>query len=61
MPEPIQWLTLLNPLRYFITLLRDIFLKGSPPLELWPQLLGLGLIGPSILAVAASRVRRQLG
>jgi len=61
MPEPIQWLTLLNPLRYFITLLRDIFLKGSPPLELWPQLLGLCLIGPSILAVAASRVRRQLG
>ena len=28
MPEPVQWLTLLNPLRYFLVIVRGIFLKG---------------------------------
>ena len=29
MPEPVQWLTYLNPVRYFMEIVRGIFLKGS--------------------------------
>jgi len=29
MPEPIQWLSWLDPLRYYLVVIRDIFLKGS--------------------------------
>jgi ABC-2 type transport system permease protein len=30
MPEGVQWLTWLNPLRYYLVIIRDVFLKGSP-------------------------------
>ena len=30
MPEGVQWLTWLNPLRYYLVIIRDGFLKGSP-------------------------------
>ncbi len=29
MPEAVQWLTYLNPLRYFMEIVRGIFLKGT--------------------------------
>lgn len=29
MPEGVQWLTWLNPLRYYLVVIRDVFLKGS--------------------------------
>ncbi len=61
MPRLIQWITYLNPLRYFITIMRDIFLKGSPWFELAFPLAALGLMGPLILILAASRVRKGLG
>src|SRR5690348_4603720 len=41
MPEPVQYLTLLNPVRYFIEIVRGLFLKGSGITVLWPQLLAL--------------------
>ena len=31
MPVPFQWLTLLNPLRHFLEIVRAIFLKGAGP------------------------------
>ncbi len=37
MPEPVQWLTYLNPLRYFVEIIRGIFLKGNGLAILWPQ------------------------
>src|SRR3546814_16180299 len=39
MPEVIQWLTYLNPLRYFLVVVRGIFLKGVGPEILWPEML----------------------
>jgi ABC-2 type transport system permease protein len=47
MPVLVQYLTYANPLRYFLVVLRGIFLKGAGPETLWPQmaaLLGMGLI-----------------
>jgi ABC-2 type transport system permease protein len=47
MPVPVQYLTYANPLRYFLVVLRGIFLKGAGSETLWPQmaaLLGMGLV-----------------
>lgn len=61
MPEPIQWLTFLIPLRHFLEILRGIFLKGAGPAELWFQALMLAAIGGTILALSVLRFRRRLG
>lgn len=60
MPAAIQWLTYLNPLRYFLVVLRGIFLKGVGPALLWPELLALAALGIALLWLAASRFRKTL-
>lgn len=60
MPESVKWLTFLNPLRYYLVAIRSIFLKGVGFAILWPQLLGLFLLGTGILAFAVSRFRKSL-
>ncbi len=61
MPGILQWLTLLNPLRHFLHILRAVFLKGTGLAILWPQVLGLLLLGVSILGFAATRFRKTVG
>lgn len=58
MPVVFQYLTLANPLRHFLDIVRAIFLKGSGVTLLWPQILALGVIGTGILLFAASRFRK---
>lgn len=60
MPEVIQWITYLNPLRYFIEVLRGVFLKGTGVEILWPQLAAMGLIGVTILLASAARFQKRL-
>ena len=60
MPEPVQWLTFLNPLRYYLVIIRSIFLKGVGLSILWPQLLGLFLLGIVILSFAVQRFKKTL-
>lgn len=60
MPEPVQWLTLLNPLRYYMVVIRGIFLKGVGLAALWQQLLGLTVIGVALLSLAVMRFRKTL-
>jgi ABC-2 type transport system permease protein len=60
MPEVIQWVTCLNPLRYFLVILRGLFLKGVGFGILWPQLAGLFLLGSATLCLAALRFRKTL-
>jgi ABC-2 type transport system permease protein len=60
MPEPIQWLTYLNPIRYFIEIVRGIFLKGSGVSVLWPQMLCLAVYGVLVLGVSAMRFHKKL-
>jgi ABC-2 type transport system permease protein len=45
MPLIIQWLTYLNPLRYFVLIIRSVFLKGIGLEILWPYMLTLALMG----------------
>jgi ABC-2 type transport system permease protein len=60
MPVPAQWLTLLNPLRYYLVVIRGIFLKGIGIEILWPQLAALGCLGVVLLSLAVQRFRKTL-
>lgn len=61
MPEVFQWLTLLNPLRHYLEIVRAVFLKGAGLNVLWPQHLALAALGAGILAAAAARFGKRLG
>lgn len=58
MPEAVQWLTYLNPLRYFLVIIRGIFLKGVGPDILWPQMFALLILGTATLWVATRRFHK---
>ena len=60
MPLVAQYLTYLDPVRYFIEIVRGIFLKGVGVEILWPQMLALAVFGVSILLLSASRFRKKL-
>lgn len=60
MPRVIQYLTLLNPLRYFGRAVRGILLKGNGPEVLWPEILALFLFGLVTLGVSSLRFRKYL-
>jgi len=60
MPEVFQWLTLANPLRHYIEIVRAIFLKGAGIEHLWRQYLGLLLIGATVLWFATTRFHKTV-
>ncbi|HXF99725.1 MAG TPA: ABC transporter permease [Bacteroidota bacterium] len=60
MPEWIQVLTYLIPLRYFLEIVRGIFLKGTDLTHLWPQALALLGFGVAILSLSVKRFRQRL-
>ena len=60
MPEAIQWLTCVNPLRYFLIIIRGIFLKGVGPAVLWPQMAALFGMGVGTLWFATTRFKKTL-
>lgn len=60
MPVVFQWLTLLNPLRYFLEIIRGIFLKGIGAGILWPQMAALSLLGLATLGLASRRFQKTL-
>ncbi|MBI4548921.1 MAG: ABC transporter permease [Ignavibacteriae bacterium] len=61
MPAIIQYITYVIPLRYFIVIIRGIFLKGVGIGELWTQALPLVIFGVIILTLSVLRFRRKLG
>ena len=60
MPQIVQWVTYLNPLRYFLVIIRGIFLKGVGTDILWPQFIALAVMGIMTLWLAARRFRKTL-
>lgn len=60
MPEVIQYITYAIPLRYFITIIRGIVLKGIGFSSLWAETLILFLMGAGILFLSAIRFRKRL-
>ena len=61
MPSWIQPLTYLIPLRYFLVIVRGIFLKGVGLEILWPQALALFTWGMVVLTLATLRSSKRLG
>jgi len=60
MPMVVQWFTYLNPLRYFLVIIRGIFLKGVGPGILWPQMAALAVMGVITLWLASRRFKKTL-
>ena len=61
MPTFFEWLADLNPLRYFIRIVRAIFLKGSGPSELALELGVLALMAGVALRAGVYRFKRLIG
>ena len=60
MPVVVQWLTYLNPLRYFLLIIRGIFLKGVGLDVLWHQYAAMAILGLVVFTGAVSRFRKRL-
>ncbi|HEV3111134.1 MAG TPA: ABC transporter permease [Candidatus Binataceae bacterium] len=60
MPPVLQWLTYLDPLRYYLVVLRGTFLKGIGVDLLWPQFVGMAAFATVTLAAASLRFRKTL-
>ncbi|MEK7375860.1 MAG: ABC transporter permease [Candidatus Margulisiibacteriota bacterium] len=60
MPAVIQPITYLIPMRYFLTIVRGIFLKGIGIEYLWKDALLLSLLGGLIFTMAARKFRKKL-
>ena len=60
MPESIRLITYFNPMRYFMEIIRSVFLKGTGIGILWPQILALAVIGGSLLALSVKRYSKRM-
>jgi ABC-2 type transport system permease protein len=60
MPQVIQWLTFLNPLKHFLIIIRGIFLKGTGFAVLWPQFLYLAILGAAVFIGAVNRFQKRI-
>jgi ABC-2 type transport system permease protein len=61
MPAWLRPLTLLNPIRWYVELIRGVLMRGAGLLDLWVPLLALLVLGTAILAAATLRFHRRLG
>jgi len=60
MPQWLQYLTYLMPLRYFLVVLRGVYLKGVGMDILWPQMAAMAGLGFSLLTLAILRFHKAL-
>lgn len=60
MPQLAQWLTWLNPVRYFMEIVRGVFLQGAGITALWPQMMALAIFGVTILWLSVQRFHKKL-
>jgi len=60
MPRPVQVFTYLIPMRYFLVIVRSLFLKGSGLVMLWDQALGLLVLGLAVIVLSVRRFGKTL-
>ena len=60
MPKAMQMITYVDPLRYFLVILRGTFLKGVGLDVLWPQMLALAVLTSVLLLVSVARFRKSI-
>lgn len=61
MPAVLQLFSHVIPARYFITILRGLYLKGVGPAVLWSEALLLALFGAVFLFVAMRKFKKKIG
>ncbi len=60
MPKAMQMITYVDPLRYFLVILRGTFLKGVGLDVLWPQMLALALLTSVLLLASVARFHKSI-
>ena len=60
MPKAMRIITYVDPLRYFLVILRGTFLKGVGLAVLWPQMLALAALTFVLLLVSVARFRKSI-
>src|SRR6266849_10706385 len=60
MPQWLQYLTYLSPLRYFLVVLRGTYLKGVGMEILWPQMVAMAALGLGLLTLSIFRFHKAL-
>jgi ABC-2 type transport system permease protein len=60
MPVVLQWLTYINPLRYYLVIIRGTFLKGVGLDILWPDMAALAAIAAVLLTISTLRFHKSL-
>ena len=60
MPEWLQYITYANPLRYFLIIIRGVFLKGNGLDILWSEMLALAILGGFMIFLSSLRFQKRL-
>lgn len=60
MPEWLQGVTHINPLRYFLGIIRGVFLKGTGLDILWPEMVALAILGGLMILLSSLRFQKRL-
>jgi ABC-2 type transport system permease protein len=60
MPRLMQWLSTINPMTYYLVVIRGTFLKGVGLTVLWPQMLALAALGLILLGLCVLRFQKSL-
>jgi ABC-2 type transport system permease protein len=60
MPQLVQYLTYLNPLRYFMHIVRGIMMKGATVEVLYPEILAMVIFGTIIFTLAWLRFSKRV-
>ena len=60
MPLVLQWFTYVNPLRYYLVVIRGVLLKGVGLNVLWPEFVAMAFLASGLLALSVLRFRKTL-
>ncbi len=60
MPPVMQWLSNVNPMTYYLVVIRGTFLKGVGLDVLWPQMAALAALGVAFLGLSVLRFHKSL-
>ena len=59
MPHWMQYITYINPMRYFIEIVRGIMMKGSGLFDLWPNVAALAVYGVAVFSLSLMRFQKR--
>jgi len=60
MPQFLQWVSYIIPLRYYLIIIRALLIKGVGAGPIWSEILALAVFGIAIMSAASFRFRKRL-